>query len=88
MCLPRLLKPNRLTNLSFGMFLIFFHQINVTFKWTDAFDRGGLFGKASMSVPNGAFEKHCWLFNIAALQSGVAVVQNHDDDEQLKNAAK
>jgi hypothetical protein len=67
---------------------IFPQQINITFKWSDAFDRGGFFGKASMSVPNGTFEKFCWLFNIAALQSGVAVVQNHDDDEQLKNAAK
>ena len=65
-----------------------FFKINVTFKWTDAFDRGGIFGKASMSGGNGSFEKNCWLFNIASLQSGVAVVQNHDDDEQLKNAAK
>ncbi|XP_049798045.1 programmed cell death 6-interacting protein isoform X2 [Schistocerca nitens] len=66
-----------------------FHEIQVPFKWKDAFDKGTLFGgRMSMTVPSFAFEKVCVLFNIAALQSAVAASQSVDSDEGLKLAAK
>lgn len=65
------------------------NQIRVNFKWRNAFDKESLFGgKQILGIASGAYEKVCILFNIAALQSQIAEVQNHDSDEGLKTSAK
>ncbi|ESO86831.1 hypothetical protein LOTGIDRAFT_207048 [Lottia gigantea] len=65
------------------------NQIRVLFKWKDAFDEGSLFsGRRTLAIASGAYERVCMLFNIAALQSQIAAVQNNDSDEGLKTAAK
>ncbi|KAL1491587.1 hypothetical protein ABEB36_012162 [Hypothenemus hampei] len=64
-------------------------ELQVPFKWKDAFDRGNIFGhKASLTIPNLSYEKVCVLFNIAALQSSVAGAQSTENDDGLKLAAK
>ncbi|XP_078334645.1 programmed cell death 6-interacting protein-like isoform X3 [Crassostrea virginica] len=65
------------------------NQVRVNFKWRNAFDKESLFGgKQILGIASGAYEKVCMLFNIAALQSQIAEVQNHDSDEGLKTSAK
>ncbi|XP_025081539.1 programmed cell death 6-interacting protein-like isoform X2 [Pomacea canaliculata] len=65
------------------------NQIRVQFKWRDAFDEGSfLGGKRTLAIASGAYEKVCMLFNIAALQSQIASVQNFENDEGLKLAVK
>ncbi|XP_063423145.1 programmed cell death 6-interacting protein-like isoform X1 [Mytilus trossulus] len=65
------------------------NQIRVNFKWRDAFDKESLFsGKRILAIASGSYEKVCMLFNIAALQTQIAEVQNHDSDEGLKTSAK
>ncbi|XP_077286277.1 programmed cell death 6-interacting protein-like protein AliX [Arctopsyche grandis] len=63
---------------------------NITaFKWRDAFDKGRLFGgKTSLTLHSLSYEKFCVLFNIAALQSAIAVDKPTNDDDGLKSAAK
>lgn len=64
-------------------------ELQVPFKWKDAFDRGNIFGhKASLTISSLSFEKVCVLFNIAALQSAVAAAQSTESDDGLKLAAK
>ncbi|CAG9818187.1 unnamed protein product [Phaedon cochleariae] len=64
-------------------------ELQVPFKWKDAFDKGNIFGtRMSLTVPSLAYEKVCVLFNVAALQSGVAATQSVENDEGLKLAAK
>lgn len=64
-------------------------ELQVPFKWKDAFDRGNIFGsRISLTVPSLSYEKVCVLFNVASLQSSVAASQSTENDEGLKLAAK
>ncbi|XP_035793216.1 programmed cell death 6-interacting protein-like [Anopheles albimanus] len=64
-------------------------ELQVPFKWKDAFDKGTIFGgRMSLTLTSIGYERTCVLFNIAALQSCVASAQSPDNDEGLKLAAK
>lgn len=64
------------------------HELQIPFKWKDAFDRTIFGEKLSLTISTLAYEKVCVLFNIAALQSSVAATQSLESDEGLKLAAK
>lgn len=65
------------------------NEVNIPFKWKDAFDRGSLFGgRISLTIPTLAYERVCILFNVGALNSGVAADQNLESDEGLQKALK
>ncbi|CAG0880578.1 unnamed protein product [Cyprideis torosa] len=64
-------------------------EVNIQFKWKDAFDRGSLFGaRLNLTIPSFSYERVCVLFNIAALQTQIAAAQNRQHDEGLKVATK
>lgn len=64
-------------------------DVQIPFKWKDAFNKGSLFGgRISLTLSSLSYERVCVLFNIAALQSGVAANQSLENDDGLKLAAK
>lgn len=64
------------------------NQIRISFKWQDAFDKGGLFGRSTLALSSSVYERLCVLFNVAAVCSEVAGTQALDTEEGLKTAAK
>ncbi|XP_059620927.1 programmed cell death 6-interacting protein [Phlebotomus argentipes] len=64
-------------------------ELQIPFKWKDAFSKGSLFGgRASLTLSSLAYEKVCVLFNIAGLESAVAAAQSLDSDEGLRLATR
>ncbi len=65
------------------------HEVQVAFKWKDAFDRGSLFGgRISLTVSSLAYEKACVLFNLGAISSIIAADQNVDSEDGMQKALK
>uniref|UniRef100_A0A7E4W7L0 BRO1 domain-containing protein n=1 Tax=Panagrellus redivivus TaxID=6233 RepID=A0A7E4W7L0_PANRE len=58
----------------------------IAFKWKDAFDKG-FFGRASLTLSEGSYERACVLFNVGALMSQVAASQANTNDDGLRSAA-
>ncbi|XP_045768012.1 programmed cell death 6-interacting protein [Maniola jurtina] len=64
-------------------------EVQIPFKWKDAFDKGSLFGgRMSLTISSLSFERMCILFNMAAMQSAIAAQQPLDTEDSLKLAAK
>ncbi|XP_011505396.1 PREDICTED: programmed cell death 6-interacting protein [Ceratosolen solmsi marchali] len=64
------------------------NELQIPFRWKDAFDRTIFGGKSNLTISTLAYEKMCVLYNIAALQSSVAATQSLETDEGLKLSAK
>jgi len=64
------------------------NQIRLAFKWQDAFDKGSLFGRGTLTLSSGIYEKLCVLFNIGACCSDIASTAPLETEEGLKTAAK
>ncbi|RVE50047.1 hypothetical protein evm_005253 [Chilo suppressalis] len=64
-------------------------EVQIPFKWKDAFDKGSLFGgRMSLTISSLAYERMCVLFNMGAMQSAVAAQQPLDTEDSLKLATK
>ena len=65
------------------------NEVNIAFKWKDAFDKGSIFGgRISLTIPSFAYDKICVLFNIAAHSANVAAEQNVDSEDGMQKAMK
>ena len=65
------------------------NEVQIPFKWKDAFDKGSFFGgRISLTIPSFSYEKICILFNVAAYNSQAASEQNFESDEGLQKAMK
>lgn len=69
------------------------HELQITFKWKDAFDKGGSFLMSSntLSLTSIVYERCCVLFNIAAIKSQIGSMlanEGINNDVALKLAAK
>jgi len=65
------------------------NEVQIPFKWKDAFDKGSFFGgRISLTIPSFSYEKVCVLFNVAAYHSIVAAEQSFDSDDGLQKALK
>ena len=65
------------------------NEVQIPFKWKDAFDKGSFFGgRISLTIPSFSYEKICVLFNVAAYNSQAASEQNFESDEGLQKAMK
>ncbi|XP_003747646.1 programmed cell death 6-interacting protein [Galendromus occidentalis] len=66
-------------------------DVQVHFKWKDAFNKGGFFGSSiSLTLMCLGYEKSCILFNYGAMLSQIAAGHGADisDDESLKTSTK
>jgi len=64
-------------------------EVQIPFKWKDAFDKGSIFGgRISLTVPSFAYERVCVLFNMGAISSLIAAGQNFESDDGLQKAIK
>lgn len=69
------------------------HELQISFKWRDAFDKGGslFMSSTTLSIASLAYEKCCVLFNIAAIKSHLGAKlasEGVKNDVFLKLAAK
>ena len=65
------------------------NEVNVSFKWKDAFDKGSIFGgRISLTIPSFSYDKICVLFNIAAFNANMAAEQNFESEDGLQKAMK
>ena len=67
-------------------------ELPISFKWKDAFESGRKSalskGKGSLTSPSIEYEKLCVLFNIGALNSWVAAIQDMNSADDLQKALK
>lgn len=64
-------------------------EVQIPFKWKDAFDRGSIFGgRRSLTLCSLEFERVCVLFNMAAMQSAVAAGTSLSTDSAQQQTAK
>ena len=64
-------------------------EVQIPFKWKDAFDKGSIFGgRISLTVPSFAYERVCVLFNMGAYSSMIAAGENFETDDGLQKALK
>ena len=65
------------------------NEVQIPFKWRDAFHKGSFFGgRVSLTLASFQYEKICVLFNIGAFNSIVAAEQSFESDDGLQKALK
>ena len=64
------------------------NELNIPFKWKNAFDRKGLFRRPSTTIPSITFEKLCVLFNIGAIKTMIANSQKCNKKEEFLKASE